>query len=247
MGNVLMRRAFQAACVAALPIIFWISWASVSSSFKSSSRAALEVPQAASSDLTIAGNQSSISLPFDLIDNRIIIDMKINGRGPLRFIFDSGAVSVISAESARELGLKMEGTSTADGGVGENRVERGETRISEVAVGDLRLTNQEFGVISFADTKYVFGSNRIDGIIGYPLFKRLVVKIDYEQRRLTFTRPEQFSYKGKGMIVPLDFDGHLPLVNGKLDGVPGIFVIDTGARSALILYGPFVEKNNLRA
>lgn len=200
-----------------------------------------------SSDSTPPHDKSSISLPFDLIDNRIVINVTLNGKGPFRFIFDSGGVAIVSPEVAHELGLKITGTSTGGSGVGENTVERGATNIAEVKVGSLSLTDIDFGVISFADTKYVFGANRIDGVIGYPLFKRFVVKIDYEARRLTFTEPSAFAYHGSGTTVQLDFDGHLPLVNGSIDGVPGIFVIDTGARSALLLYGPFTEKNNLRA
>jgi membrane-associated protease RseP (regulator of RpoE activity) len=209
-------------------------------------RTSAEAATSSTLNLTPASDKSSISLPFDLIDNRIVINVWLNGKGPFRFIFDSGGVAIVSPEVGREIGLKIEGTST-DGGVGEKTVERGATNIAEVKVGDIRLTNEEFGVISFADNKYVFGANRIDGVIGYPLFKRFVVKIDYEQGRLTFIEPSAFAYHGNGISVPLDFDAHLPLVNGSLDGVPGIFVIDTGARSALLLYGPFVEKNNLRA
>jgi hypothetical protein len=206
-----------------------------------------EPQQTSPSDFTIANNQSSTTLPFDLIDNRIVIDVKLDGKGPFRFIFDSGAGAVVSPEVVGQLGLKIENLQRGGGGVGEQLVERGETSIAEVEVGDIHLPAQDFGVISFADTKYVFGANRIDGIIGFPLFKRLVVQIDYERRQLTFTQPTQFVYKGQGTIVPIDFDSHLPLVKGELDGVPGIFVIDTGARSSLILYGPFVEQNNLRA
>jgi predicted aspartyl protease len=202
--------------------------------------------QTSSSDFTIAGNKTRTTLPFDLIDNRIVIDVKLNGKGPFRFIFDSGASAVVAPEVVRQLGLEIENLQTGGGGVGEQLVERGEANISETEVGDIHLPAQAFGVISFADTKYVFGANRIDGIIGFPLFKRLVVQVDYERRQLTFTQPAQFAYKGSGTRVPIDFDRHLPLVRGELDGVPGIFVIDTGARSALILYGPFVERNNLR-
>jgi predicted aspartyl protease len=203
--------------------------------------------QTAPTDFTIANNKSSTVLPFDLIDNRIVIDVKLNGKGPFRFIFDSGASAVVSPEVVRQLGLKIENLQTGGRGVGEQLVERGEANISETEVGDIHLPAQEFGVISFADTKYVFGTNKIDGIIGFPLFKRLVVHVDYERKQLTFTQPSQFVYKGRGTIVPIDLDRHLPLVKGELDGVPGVFVIDTGARSSLILYGPFIEQNNLRA
>lgn len=193
-----------------------------------------------------AGDKSSVVLPFDLIDNRIVIDVRLNGKGPFRFIFDSGAGAVVAPEVVRSLGLKIENLQTAVGGVGEKPVERGETKIAGVGVGPLHLADVEFGVLSFDDAKYVFGANRIEGIIGFPVFKSYVVKIDYERRRLTFTQPAEFNYRGTGTVVSLDFDRHLPLVKGELDGVAGDFVIDTGARSALILYGPFVERNDLR-
>jgi Aspartyl protease/PDZ domain len=204
------------------------------------------VSQSASIDSAIANDQPSVTVPFDLIDNRIVIDVKLDGKGPFRFIFDSGAVSVISMELARATGLKVEGLTGGGTGVGESTVERGQTKISDTEVASIHLKDEDFGVLSFSDNKYVFGANRIDGIIGYPLFKRFVVRIDYEKRLLTFTEPSQFAYKGRGVAVPIDFDYHLPLVKGELDGVPGIFVIDTGARSALLLYGPFVEQNRLR-
>jgi hypothetical protein len=209
--------------------------------------AAGEAQQTSSPDFTISGGKASSTLPFDLIDNRIVINVMLNGQGPFRLIFDSGAVAVISPEVAHQLGLKIENLQTGEGGVGEQRVERGGATVSRIEVGDIRLPAEEFGVISFSDSKYVFGTNRIDGIIGYPLFKRLVVRIDYESKQLTFTEAAGFVYKGRGTAVPIDFDYHLPQVKGELDGVPGIFVIDTGARSSLILYGPFVEQNNLRA
>jgi hypothetical protein len=205
-----------------------------------------ERQQTPSADFKIANGKTSTTVPFDLIDNRIVINVKLGGKGPFRFIFDSGASAVVAPEVVRGLGLNIENLQTGGGGVGEQLVERGETTIPTVEVGDIHLPAQEFGVLSFADTKYVFGANRIDGIIGFPLFKRLVVRVDYERKQLTFTEPSQFTYKGQGTIVPIDFDRHLPLVKGELDGVPGIFVIDTGARSSLILYGPFIERNNLR-
>ncbi|HKQ51107.1 MAG TPA: aspartyl protease family protein [Pyrinomonadaceae bacterium] len=193
-----------------------------------------------------AADKPAAVLPFDLIDNRIVIDVRLNGKGPFRFIFDTGAGAVVAPEVARSLGLKIENLQTGAGGVGEKAVERGETKIATVEVGPVRLADVEFGVLSFADTKYVFGAHRIDGILGFPVFKHYVVRVDYERRRLTFTPPADFTYKGAGTIVQLDFDRHLPLVKGELDGVAGDFVIDTGARSALILYGPFVERNDLR-
>src|SRR5947209_17855293 len=83
---------------------------------------------ASSSDFTVAG-KSSTSQPFDLIDNRIIINVSLNGKGPFRFIFDSAGVAVVSPELARYIGWKLIRPSTGGGGVGENTLDRGATAI----------------------------------------------------------------------------------------------------------------------
>jgi len=114
-------------------------------------------------------------------------------------------------------------------------------------VGNIRLTDQPFGVISFADAKYVFGTAQVDGVIGDEVLQRFVVRIDYERNLLTFTQPSQFVYRGSGTVLSIQRPRLIPIVEGEIDGIAGNFGIDTGARSSLILYGPFVERNNLRA
>jgi hypothetical protein len=73
-----------------------------------------------------------------------------------------------------------------------------------------------------------------------------MVKVDYGRRRLTFTVPSHFKYRGEGAVVPFELERFAPIVKGELDGVATRFTIDTGSRSSLLLRGPFVEANNLR-
>ncbi len=202
--------------------------------------------QLLSPTFTTATDNTPSTIPFDVIDNRIFVDMKLNGKGPFHFIFDSGAGAIVTPELAKELGLKIEGTSQS-GGAGEKTVDTGNTKVAEMQVGSVRLTDQPFGVISFADAKYVFGTARVDGVIGDEVLRRYVVKIDYERNRLTFVQPSEFVYRGSGTILPIQRPRLIPIVEGEVDGIAGKFGIDTGARSSLILYGPFVEGNNLVA
>lgn len=39
------------------------------------------------------GRAVGFSIPFDLIDNRIFVSVCLNGQGPFKFIFDTGAYS----------------------------------------------------------------------------------------------------------------------------------------------------------
>ena len=48
------------------------------------------------------------------------------------------------------------------------------------------------------------------------------------------------------MIVSFDRPRQIPVVGGELDEIRGKFGVDTGARSSLLLYTPFVDQNRLR-
>ena len=196
-------------------------------------------------DFAIAGDKTATTIPFELVDNRIFIKVRLNGRGPFDFIFDTGSSAVIRPEVAQELSLKAE-MSGEGFGVGEKPVVTGNTLIDRVEVGDVQLAAEPFSIMSFAETPVVFGNHPVDGVIGAPLLERLVVSVDYENRVLRFTRPESFNYQGTGTVVPFERPRNMPVVDGMIDGVRGKFGIDTGARSALLLYGPFVDSNHLR-
>lgn len=193
----------------------------------------------------IANGKTSFDVPFELVDNRIFIKVRLNGKGPYRFILDSGGYGQISLELAREINLPL-GEEGQGIGAGQNVLVARETKVTEMRIGDLYLTNQDIRAFSYADARHVFGSKPFHGVIGLPVFQHLVVKVDYERRRLTFTVPSHFKYKGAGTVVPFELERFAPIVKGEIDGIATRFTIDTGARSSLLLRGPFVESNNLR-
>jgi hypothetical protein len=131
-----------------------------------------------SSDYTITDGQTSATVPFDLIDNRIFVNVQLNGEGPFRFILDSGGDNLIVPEVAARLKLKNEGVFQT-GGVGESKVDAWQTTISQVDVGRIRATNQTFTVLSLDPIKQAIGFKQLDGLVGFQLFQSLVTKIDF--------------------------------------------------------------------
>ncbi len=194
-------------------------------------------------DFKIAGGKSSFTIPFKLLNNHIYVDIKLNGRGPYRVICDTGGANIITPTLAAELGLEPEGTLQGRG-AGEASEDVGLVTIDSLTVGDVTLAGQLFMVFPLEPFSNVEGVDQY-GLIGYEVFRRFVVKVDYENEELTLTLPEAFSYGGNGTVVPFKFSGSIPQVEGSLDGIPGVFDIDTGARSSLTLMGPFVEKHGL--
>ena len=72
-------------------------------------------------DLEMAAGKTSFSIPFELVDNRIFIAVRINGKGPYHFLLDSGGFGSISMQVARELDLPL-GEEARGAGAGQNVV-----------------------------------------------------------------------------------------------------------------------------
>jgi Aspartyl protease/PDZ domain len=184
------------------------------------------------------------ALPFELVDNRVFVDVAIDGKGPYKFILDTGAIATVSDAAVRELNLKVKDAGEGTG-VGEKAVRNGRTHVSELKLGGVTLHDLDLGVLSFDDAPAVFGSKPVHGIIGLPIFERSIVTFDYVKRQVTLNDPNKYTVPSGATVVPFQRRGHIPVVDGQLDGISGRFAIDTGARSALLLYGPFTDKNNL--
>ncbi len=181
---------------------------------------------------------------FELIDNRIFINVRINGQGPFHLILDTGASLAVSPEVAQKAGLKGESEGET-GGVGEKTVPVQSSHARSLEFGPVHLANLDCSIISTADSSYVFGRVPVDGYFGLEVFEKYVVRHDYLKHELSFYKPEEFSYTGPGVSVLFERMGNIPVISASFDGVEGKFGVDTGARSALILYGPFVATNKI--
>jgi hypothetical protein len=194
----------------------------------------------------VSDAKTEFTLPFDLVDNRVFVEVRLNSRGPFHFLLDTGAGGVtVSVDVAQQLGLHV-GDAGEGQGVGEKTVHAGQAQIAQLQIGELAFADVETNVLDLSDAPQVFGTKPFDGIIGLPVFERMVVKHDYVNRLLTFTAPDKFEYAGAGVIVRFERPRQIPVVAASLDGVAGNFGVDTGARSSLLLYGPFCAQNNLQ-
>lgn len=189
-------------------------------------------------DLFIAGDSSAVTLPFQLIDNRIFLDVRVNDRGPYRFILDSGSGNLLEMRTARELGLGLFNR-TEIGGAGAARVPVWQAQVRRLAVGPITLVHQPVMALSLEPITQAIGFDRVDGLLGYELFRRFVVRIDYAAGRITFARHANADAPESGTRVPFTLRGRVPRIHAVVDSLAGDFIVDTGDRSALTLFHPF--------
>ena len=180
-------------------------------------------------------------------DTEVMIQARINGKGPYLFYLDSGGHDILSPRLAHELGLKVEGSGQS-GGAGENTVESGYAKVASIDVGGAVLKNQTVNIIETSPPQIV--GELIGGIIGVQFFERFVTSIDYEKNTVTFEDPAHFSAaerQAAGTPVPFNFYDHMPQVAGTFDGIPALYNIDTGSGQFVSMTRPFVERTGLRA
>jgi hypothetical protein len=123
-------------------------------------------------------------------------------------------------------------------------VDVGLTKVKSLKVGGIEIADQLFYVISLESLSDVEGVD-LTGLIGFEVFKRFVVSIDYAEHQLTLHRQDHFSPPKNATRIPLTFQGHTPHVQAELDGISGVFTIDTGSRGVITLHSPFVTQHDL--
>ncbi len=201
------------------------------------------LPRSAPNDFSLAAGAKSTTLPIQIINNHIFLNARVNGKGPLRFILDTGGLAVLNPDVAASFGIQPVGNFQG-GGAGAGTVQTGFAWVPKIQLGDATLTHQAAAVLPLGAVMQAVEGVHIDGMIGYETVARYLTTIDYEHGTLTLT-PRSAGLRPQGTPVPFVFYQTIPLVRGTFDGIPATFEIDTGARSDLTLMSPFVAAHGL--
>lgn len=183
-------------------------------------------------------------IPFELWSNHIYVRGSIDGK-PARFLVDTGGMNLLTPASAKAFGLEGEGK-LAGRGVGDEAVDVAFARAKQVRVGDAVLDKPVFVIMDLGSLPAVEGVES-DGLVGYEMFRRFGVTIDYAKHELVLATPAKFAPPAGAHAVPFDLADRIPVVQGELDGVPARISVDTGSRVSLTLHAPFAREHDLVA
>jgi predicted aspartyl protease len=160
---------------------------------------------------------------------RIVASVEINGRGPFRFVLDTGANrSAMSAATADALQLvPAEGDVVSVHGVTGNAT-LPVVEVARLQAGELVFVNQRLPVLPSA----VFAGT--DGILGVDCLQDARIEVDFGRDRVTIRRSSG-RRAGRGfLVVPAWLQrGGLLLVEGRVGRVPVKAILDTGAERTL--------------
>ncbi len=196
-------------------------------------------PRSDAHDYFISGG-SSTTVPISLINNHIYLRVKLDGKGPYTFIFDTGGTYVVTPAVAAALGASAGGHAQIHGvGAGSETVQF--AHVKRLQIGKATIANPDFLVLPIGQSFGVAEGFPIDGMIGYDVPARFLTTIDYAARTMTLAIPGGMTPQGSA--VPFFFDGTIPRVPITIDGVRTDAELDTGNRGAFDLFSPFLASH----
>jgi predicted aspartyl protease len=176
-----------------------------------------------------------LEIPFDFYRNEIILQVKVNGKGPFNMLLDTGTdPSVIDLTTARELGLKLQPLDrrATGGGTEANLIYR--TSLPVVEVGPLKAKNLETVAIDLSKMSARLGKT-LHGVLGHSLLNGRIVQIDYANRivrlysRSPFSKAAAQSNTSKLTVLSFRYDDNVLVDDVFVNGKKVVANLDTGS------------------
>jgi len=191
-----------------------------------------------------------VMLPAKRIGSFLIIEVKWDRSGPYRFLIDTGSSVTLAAPA---LVGRQPARHTPLPGTPRVRVAGADGRIAELPsatlrlleLGDVRFENVPVLVYDCAPLSAHLGV-RIDGILGFPLFREARLTLDYPGSRVLL-QPVGTIATAPGTAIPFDGERRTPLVRVGFGERSLVALIDSGSDAAFSLNPVGLEARFLQA
>ncbi len=188
-----------------------------------------------------ASSATTTSVPFTFVDNRMMIQCKIDGRGPFEMIIDTGSPDVVVDQHVADmLGLTVRNGGSVSG-AGNKRVQIGTTELRSLSIGSESFGGLPASVIDLSEIRTKLRFPHLDGVVGYSILGRFAVAADVDTGMLDFLSSTPTVPPS---ATTTTFTGVTPIAAATIDGIKTTVVIDTGDRSSLTLFGPFAKAHH---
>ena len=194
---------------------------------------------------TLQDKKEKITLPFELHNNLIVIPVILDGKIPLKFILDTGVRTAILTDRIITdiLQLPYSRRITISGPGGQQLISAFiANNVSLTIPPSLSSTGSSLLVLEedYLELKNHLGIE-IHGVIGYEIFSRFLVSINYERKEITFSSGRRFHKPRSYQEFDLSVEDTKPYFYAACT-LPGgeplhlKLMADTGASHCLLLH-----------
>lgn len=179
-----------------------------------------------------------VVLPAQNISNFLVIEAKWDRYGPYHFLLDTGSsVTLVSPALAKRYPSRDTPVPNAP----RLRIPDAEGKVVELAtsylrrleLGDARFEDVPVAIYDFARESAHLGV-KIDGLLGFPLFRETLLTLDYPGSRVLL-QPTKTTAPTPGTIIAFDDSRKTPLISVRLGDRTLAALIDSGSDAAFSL------------
>jgi hypothetical protein len=192
---------------------------------------------------SIVDGQRKVQMPIEIYNNLVVLPVVLNGTLPLKFILDTGVRTAILTQKTFSdiLNLPYSRRYTISGPGGEKLVDAYVTNNVTIELPGILGRGHAMLVLEedYLQLRNYMGTD-VHGILGYELFSRFIVQVDYEKKVLTLTLPEYFRKPRKYQTLPMKIEDTKPYIITPVvlhDGTSfnAKLLMDSGASHGLLL------------
>jgi len=157
-----------------------------------------------------AGAQDgSHSSPLEIIHDKPFVMVMVNGKGPFRFVIDTGTggEAFVSSELAAKLGIPQSGQILLNDPSG-----KGGQRVPMVVLDSLQVAGVEFTGVKAAVHNFGSGEGVCQGLLGFALFRDYLLTLDYPNRRMALTSGD-LKPDGERSVLSFRMPEGIPIVS----------------------------------
>ena len=130
-----------------------------------------------------------VVVPFKLLPSRhMLVEVTLNGKGPYKLIFDTGApLNIVTGKLAKAAGVSKKGGGLAalfGGGMNTVDVTMG---VGDAKADKVAAVVMDHPTVQSISDAFAKEYGPIDGLVGFPFFARFATTVDYQKKELTLT------------------------------------------------------------
>jgi hypothetical protein len=191
----------------------------------------------------LADDKKRVQIPIEVYNNLIVVPVFLNGTLPLKFILDTGVRTAILTQKAFTdiLDLPYSRKYTISGPGGAKLVDAYVTNNVSLELPGVTGRGHALLVLAedYLELRNYLGTD-VHGILGYELFSRFIVEIDYSRKMLTLILPEDFKKPSKFQTIPIKIEDTKPYLVTKVvidheTQIMAKLLVDSGASHGLLL------------
>jgi predicted aspartyl protease len=164
------------------------------------------------------------STPMELTHDKPFVMVTVNGKGPFRFVIDTGtgAEAFVTGELADQLGLPVTGYAHLS-----DASKQGGQRVPLVTIQSLSLAGVVFRDVKAARHALSDADGNCDGLLGFELFRDYLLTLDYPNRRMMLSSGS-LEPDGEHSVLPFRMPDGIPIIPMRIGALQIDAQIDSG-------------------